>query len=82
MSQAIISFDVEPGMIYVILYKQSINSTWINPPGNPTSISPFIINGLLPDTQYDFKIDTECGSVTTQKRSDCPSITNLIAQNI
>lgn len=61
-----INYTVLPGTSYVITYKKSTDTTWIVPPGNPTNVSPFTINGLETEIQYDIRIQNNCGVVSTQ----------------
>lgn len=69
--EAQINFTPVPGVIYVITYKKANSSTWILPPGgdNVTS-SPFLIEGIEGGVWYDFKIDSECGTVTLQGQGE------------
>lgn len=63
---AIINYTVAPGTSYVITYKKSTDTAWIVPPGNPTNLSPFTINGLETDVVYDLRIQNNCGVISLQ----------------
>ena len=72
MAVAKIVFTANPSIEYVISYKLSTDTTWIVPPGNPTSTSPFYIAGLANSTQYDFRVASECGITTVTETTDGP----------
>lgn len=72
---ATINFTANPAVNYVVTYKEATSIVWITPPGNPTNSSPFLIGGLMPDTLYDFKIQTDCGIVTFQGEGTGEAIT-------
>lgn len=80
---AVITFTPQPRVQYVISYKETEDSVWTIPPNNPTTSSPFIINGLTGGERYDFKIETSCGDITTfQGTVPCPAVSSLTATNL
>lgn len=74
---ASVTWDIIPGTLYVVTYKKLGETTWITPPGNPTQSVPFIINNVDACSQYDFKIEADCGILTFQGTVPCPKVTNL-----
>jgi len=69
MAVATIEFTPVTGIVYVIFYKKSVDTAWtLAPGGNHVTSSPFTINGLESNIWYDFKIESECGTVTLQGR--------------
>lgn len=81
--KATVLFTPAPRTDYIISYKVSGTPNWTIPPGNPTRSSPFIINAnFISGTTYDFKIESPCGIQTFQSTPVCPSVTNLVAQNV
>lgn len=81
-NKAIITFTPVPHVLYVITYKKSSSSSWITPPGNPTTTSPFVINNVESGVLYDFKLQSDCGIQTLQGILACPQVVNLTAINI
>jgi len=60
---------------YLVQFKKDGDTAWSTPPaGNPTTLLTYVINNLLPDTVYTFRISSYCdntirNSVTIQKKS-------------
>lgn len=82
--KATITFTPMPRVSYVISYKERTSSVWIIPvAGNPTTSSPFYINGLTVGVEYDFKIESSCGEIFTfQGEPTCPPVSALVAMNV
>lgn len=83
---------VSGGVAYVVQYRLP-NGTWYDVPGSPTYNTSITVNGLNPNTQYQWRVRADCGNgawgnwtspinFTTLYGSSCDAPSWLFTTNI
>ncbi len=61
-SSATVSWDIVYGAVSYTVQYRMVNGSWYDAPGNPFQTTTATINGLAPNTSYEWRVRSNCGN--------------------